>query len=745
VTQTLPKVYNRSTSAEKIALFRILFAGRLDVYAKPDNRPGQRGWYPAEVDWRDRRGGAGREFLPLTDAVVERHLRGNPDTRDDLHVGLYVMLPDDTCQLLAVDFDKTTWREDAWAYAQACAEAGVPAAAEVSRSGNGAHVWTFFTAPVMGATARALGFAMLRAAMASTGRVRLASYDRLFPAQDVLPSRAKGTHRFGNLIALPLQGTRRHGRKTTVFCEPSTWDIYPDQFAFLSGLHRLTPDEVEAIASRLAPVHVGTSTPERPRRPRRATVTGPPVVRARLDSMLSVDTTGLPGDLVSTLKHAASLHNPEFYRRQQQRYPVFGIPRFIQCFDVDGPWLRLPRGLLDKAVRILATASSRLEVTDDLPVPTPTGVKFTAELFPAQADAVEALAPHTTGVLVGTTGVGKTVMACALIARHQVPTAIIVNNAELLAQWQERLRLFLDLGDTKVGVLGGGKDTRGGVVDLIMLQTISHRDAPAGSLDGYGMVVVDECHSVGAPAASAAMKEVRARRWLGLTATPFRADGMDDLITMHCGPVRHEIVTQPEFTQRLVTHPTPFTTAESAADGASMQAIYSELATDEARNQQICADVADAVARGRNSLVLTTRLAHVDALSDNLRRLGIRVLVRHGRQPRDDRAATRAALRADASTPLVLVAIDKVVGEGFDLPHLDTLFLTMPVSWKGLVMQQVGRILRPGPGKSTVEVHDYVDHEVPWLRRMHANRDRTLAKLGFAPPPPNVPLFTNQR
>jgi superfamily II DNA or RNA helicase len=735
----LTSVDRRSSVADKIALFRSLFAGRADVYATAwvSSRTGNKGWSPAEVS--RGRGQHDREFLPLTDAVIDRHLRGNPDRHKDVHVGLYPMLPDDTCRLLAIDFDGSSWREDASAYAATCVSHGIPAAAEMSRSGDGAHVWIFFSAPVMAATARSLGAALLRKTIAARGEMSLRSYDRFFPSQDTLPSRTKGPHRFGNLIALPLQGTHRRGH-TTVFCDPVSWREHDDQFAFLSGLGRLSPKAVDAAVAELGPVQVGPSgSAVVATAPTRATLPG--VVKARLGAMLAIDTTALPGDLVATLRHTATLHNPEFYRRQQQRYSTFGTPRFVACYDTDGAELRLPRGLVDKATRVLASARVKLDVVTDNPEPEPVALRFVGTLTPVQQKAVDAMAPHGVGVLVAPTGSGKTVMACALIAHHARPTAIVLNRADLLAQWRTRLAEFLDLGDASVGVLGGGKDTRGGVVDLVMLQTLGHRDAPPDLLDRYGLIVVDECHAVGAAASAAAIKQVRVSRWLGLTATPFRADGMDDIITMQCGPVRHEIPFEPAFARYLIVHPTAFITSEPGTGGGSMPAIYGEIATDRPRTKQICDDVADAARRGRRSLVLTNRVAHVDAIAEGLREL--RPLVLHGRLPATARADNRAMLadgRHVADAPLVVVAIDKIAGEGLDVPWLDTLFLAAPISFKGRVIQQVGRIMRnTRVPKTHVEVHDYVDDAVPVLRAMHGRRRRVLTRLGFIAGGPTAP------
>ncbi|MGH3665860.1 MAG: TOTE conflict system archaeo-eukaryotic primase domain-containing protein [Egibacteraceae bacterium] len=610
--QRLPRVDNGSSPEQKLALFRALFAGRDDVYALrwENARSGKTGWSPAVRGGWPRSKDKHREYLAPTADVVAGHLTGCQT------VGLYPLLAGDTCRLLACDFDGRTWALDALAYTDACQDAGVPAALERSRSGDGAHVWVFFTAPVPAASARGLGAALLREAMDRRAELDLASYDRLFPAQDFPP---KGS--FGNLIALPLQGECRK-RGTTVFLDPSSLQPWGDQWAFLGSVGRLASDTVSGLVERMRPLDVGpTATRRRRAIAGRLDAPVPPSIRCQLGGMTSIDRTGVPPHLLAALKHLASLHNPVFYERERLRRSTWTTPRFIRCYTEDLERLHLPRGLLHHVDQIVRDAGSALELSDRRSDVDPLALHFQGTLTPQQQRAVEALGEHELGTLVAPPGNGKTVMACALIARHAVPTLVIVDRKPLLEQWQARLASLLGLDASQIGTLGAGKDRRSGVIDIAMIQSLTRRDRPDELLGVYGLVVVDECHHLPAVSFEACVRHVPVRRWLGLTATPYRRDGLEGIIAMQCGPIRHEIAaaTTPAartLNLQLVTHETSFD--PDIDDAASIQEVFRRLVDDDERSAAISDDVADALARGRNCLVLTQWTEHIDRLCSQL-------------------------------------------------------------------------------------------------------------------------------
>ena len=725
-SEPVADVSEDSTLKEKVGLLRSLFGGRSDVYAQrwENQRTNKSGWSPAVRGGWSKKRPKPADYLPLTDEVLAAHLHA------ETTVGIYPLQTGDTCTLLACDFDGGSWALDALAFLDQCHGAGVPAVLERSRSGDGAHVWVFFEQAVPASAARAMGAGLLRRAMTTRAELDLASYDRFFPSQDFMP---KGS--FGNLIALPLQGERA-ARGTTVFLDPMSMEPWPDQWAFLAGVSRMSADAVAALAEAVRPVTAGPNLSladlaagDGPK--------PPAVIEGQVGGMLSIRRAGLPPALVAGLKHLASLANPEFFEKERMRFSTWDTPRFIRCYREDLEWIHLPRGLGERVSQLVADAGSRLELTDHRPDHDDVAFSLRTSLRPHQQAAVNAVAAHELAVIVAPPGSGKTVTACAVIAHHRQPTLVLVDRKPLLAQWRDRLGEHLGLADDQIGIIGGGKDAPSGVVDVAMIQSLARREQPDEVFGRYGFVVVDECHHLPAVSFEKCVRTAPSRRWLGLTATPYRRDGLEGIIELQCGPTRHE--TKPgELTdaalvqRRLTVHLTSFVTVD---DTASIQQIFKELVEDGDRIEQVCADVTRAVDEGRICLVLTQRTGHIDDIRQSLQATGCDVHVLKGGLGKKAIAAVHEAMAAPrAGSGLVVVATGSYLGEGFDWPELDTLFLAFPIAFKGRVVQYVGRLLRAHGDKQNVELHDYVDEHVPVLARMHAKRLPAYKTLGFDPP-----------
>lgn len=735
---TAPGSVTMSSPVEdKLALYAERFRARTDVYAVrwENARTGGNGWMPAVAGgWRkgmDRRGAA---HLPLTADVVGAHLVG------DVFIGLYPLSAENTCRFLAADFDGPAAMLDALAYSKAARARGVPAAVEISQSGRGAHVWVFFTSPIPAAVARGVGTALIHEAMVLRGSMDLRSYDRLFPNQDVLPEGG-----FGNLIAAPLQGRRRKDG-LTVFLDLATLEPYEDQWAFLSTLDRLTPGDAERIARRAKNTAVGTDVAAMSRSA--ATRVHPPlpaVVHAEAGAGLSLDSSQLTAAALATFKHAASMANPKFYELQRLRKSTWDTPRFIRGYDVTiDDRLVLPRGIRHAVAGITESAGSRLAVTDLRNPGREIDVAFTAELTTKQNAAVSALLTHDDGVLVAPPGAGKTVMACAVIAERATSTLVLVDRKALAEQWRTRIQQFLGI---RPGQIGGGRRKLSGVVDVAMLPSLARHDDIAALTNGYGQVIVDECHHLAAAAYDHSVKRIGAQFWLGLTATPTRRDGLGQIVTWQLGPVRHTMTDEIQGTlaaaqetdagprRRLFIHETEFHSPDvDLSSPGALAAVHRSLIADEQRNAQIVADLTAALRRGRNCLVLTRRVAHVDILTSLLAPHGHEALVlQGGMSTANRRAAVNRLAEAKDGDGVLVIGTTPFIGEGFDAPALDTLFLAAPVSFDGLLIQCAGRVVRTAPGKDVAEVHDYHDRATPILAASLQRRMPGYRTLRFSP------------
>ena len=743
LTHGTGRLTNASSAAEKLSLFRRLFRGREDVFAmRWIGKDGKAGYSPTALkDWSqlDAKGRPARTFLPLTDEDVVAHLTGRQT------IGVYPLLCDETCWFLAADFDKIGWQDDARAFLRVCNEWNVAVALERSRSGRGGHVWMFFAEAIPAVLARKLGAAVLTRAMERRHQVGLDSYDRFFPNQDTMP---KGG--FGNLIALPLQHVPRQEGNSVFLDENLT--PFTDQWAFLSGLPLVALEKVQAIvgdAERAGDV-VGlrlalTDEDEgddpwlRPpsRRKREAPITEPlpKEVRVVRGDLVYVEKEGLPSAMLNRLLRLAAFQNPEFYRAQAMRLSTFGKPRVIRCGEEVARHIGLPRGCFNEAVQLLKSHGITARVQDERFGGRALDVRFHGKLRTEQIAAAETLLAHDDGVLAATTAFGKTVIAAHCIARRGVNTLVLVHRRQLLDQWRERLAVFLGIDVKEIGVIAGGKKSPTGNVDIALLQSLNRKGVVPDFVGDYGHVVVDECHHLSAFSFETVLRRVKARFVLGLTATPIRKDGHHPIIFMQCGPVRFRVDARKHAATRPFDHvvipcPTCFQTPPGVE--LPIQQLYAELVSNERRNAQIIRDVLAAVAEGRSPLVLTERKSHADALACALRGKVAHVVVLQGGQDAKARAAVASELAAiPQDTPRVIIATGRYIGEGFDDSRLDTLFLALPISWRGTLQQYVGRLHRLHAGKTEVRVHDYIDGAVPMLSRMFDKRRRGYEAVGY--------------
>jgi superfamily II DNA or RNA helicase len=328
---------------------------------------------------------------------------------------------------------------------------------------------------------------------------------------------------------------------------------------------------------------------------------------------------------------------------------------------------------------------------------------------------------YEAGILCAQTGFGKTVVAARIIAARNTNTLILTHRQQLLEQWRDRLAHFLDISPKEIGIIGQGKFKPKGKIDIAMLQSLVRKTDVNDIVTQYGQVIIDECHHLSAFSFEQVLRKVKATYVLGLTATPIRKDGHHPIIFMQCGPIRHRANLNTSNTlmpQLLVyTRNTNFlelTTTTSFSD------IYDGLLRNEDRNQLILTDALDSLAKGKNPLLLTERREHLEWFEKNLTTHNISVLSLHGGLSKKERNHVMEQIKNSTvnNEVKILLATGKFIGEGFDAPKFDTLFLTLPISWKGTLQQYIGRLYRNLGAKREIIVYDYVDHYVPMLNRM---------------------------
>ena len=750
---------------ERIRLFQSLFKGREDVFARRwfSKTTGKSGYQPVCInEWKqgicDKKKYRcvicpNRNFAPLTTQDMYRHLEGKDEYCCDV-VGLYAIMQDNNCAFLCADFDdkncKYGYKEDVLAYVGVCREWLIPYAIERSRSGNGAHVWIFFEAPLPASKARRLGNAILTEAMTRNGQMSFNSYDRFFPNQDYLPEGG-----FGNLVALPLQGQARR-KQNSVFVD-NDFLVYKDQWAFLYNLKKIQESTIDQLLRLHYQEELGKlsmsseSKPWLTPLPQNITQED---FHAKVEiikaNKLYIPLKAVSAKVLNHLKRIAAFKNPEFYSKQALRLSTYAIPRIISCFDITNEYLAMPRGCEDATRSFLNDNAVTYTITDKTNHGNKISVSFQGEEREEQLEAINALLPYTNGILHATTAFGKTVTAVAIIARKKVNTLILVHSKALLKQWHDRLTEFLNIDYPKheeknkrgrrkvfspIGCFDSSGNTLHGIIDIALIQSCLDEDGVKPFVQDYGMVIVDECHHVSSITFEQVLMSIKAHTIYGLTATPIRKDGHQPIIFMQCGPIRFTTdvksqIAKQSFDRFLIPR---FTSYNSILeDRLSIATLYKYLSEDEIRNNLIVEDICKAVNTGRTPIILTNRTAHVSVLAEKLNATIKNVISLTGAgTTREKREAMQRLQTIPDSEQLVIVATGKYIGEGFDYPRLDTLFLALPISWKGLLTQYAGRLHREYEGKKDVRIYDYIDIHEPICDSMYRKRLKGYAAIGY--------------
>ncbi|MFZ3130138.1 MAG: DEAD/DEAH box helicase family protein, partial [Desulfosporosinus sp.] len=762
-------VNGQSDPKEKIMLFKSLFKGRDDVYAKryENKKKGTNGYSPFCLnEWKSKlcikpkgkcAACSNKAYARLDEKVIDDHLRG----RGNFVAGIYPLCLDETCYFLAIDFDDGEWQKDISQFREVCSEFDLSVAIERSRSGNGAHAWIFFESPIAATLARKLGSALLTYAMNKRHEITFKSYDRFFPNQDTMPRGG-----LGNLIALPLQKAAR-SKNNSVFID-ANFEPFNDQWEFMATIQKLSEDDVTMLISKLCNGNelgiLKRDAQEEPQKPWETINTVKlseddfsQTIKIVKANMLFILKTGISHRALNLIKRLAAFNNPEFYKAQAMRMPIYKkkIPRIISCSDETADYLCLPRGCEADLKAFFAELKIESEIIDETNHGRSIDVEFNGSLREEQPQALDKLLEHDIGVLSGTTAFGKTVVAINLIAARKVNTLIIVDKVNLATQWKNRITELLTINEAlpdrvednkrrrkkancTIGQLGAGKDNLSGIIDIAVMQSLNRMGEVKDCVKNYGMIIVDECHHISAFSFETILKSSNAKYVYGLTATPIRKDGHHPIIFMQCGSIRFKDDAKKQAEKRPFEHYVipRFTSLRVPLDknekDVSIQELYSEIVVNEFRNQLITNDIVRSFESGRNCLVLTERTAHVELLAKKLsERIPEVISLTGGMGVKRTREIMTQISETHADKPLTLVATGKYIGEGFDEPRLDTLFLVMPISWKGTLQQYAGRLHRLFANKKEVQIYDYVDIHVRMLERMYHKRLNGYATIGY--------------
>ena len=778
---------------QHVQYFYHLFKGRNDVYSKrsgkASKKTGKHGYYTQCWNfWKDgiclKKDNPqfhcgecqNRQYKELTGQVLYEHLLGIKEDASDV-VGLYPMFPDETINFLVFDFDchddlndgddganiDLEWVAEVNAFRKICENNEVPILVERSRSGKGAHIWIFFEKPILASITRRFGTALLTKGAESVNIRSFKYYDRMLPAQDHIPLNTKtGKPGLGNLVALPLQGQALKLGNSAFIDE--NWNAYPNQWECLKEVKKLSSETVEErIKEWSAEGILGVLSTDFEADTEKANDTKPwkkgnqalhkedvsTIVEIVIADKVYISTESMKPRMQNALRRIAAFSNPDFYKKVAMGLSTKGIPRIVFCGYDDAGYICIPRALLDSVINRFNDVDISFTLTDNRCTGMPLDVSFNGTLYEEQMRGAKAILEHDNGILAATTSFGKTVVGAYMIAQRKTNTLILVHNTEIQKNWIEDLNKFLNINaelpeyQTKtgrvkkrksiIGKLYTGHNSMTGIIDVAIFSSLGRGAEIDPIIEQYGMVIMDECHYGAAQTVEDVIGSAKAKYVYGLTATPKREDGLEKKVFMQFGPIRFRYTAKERAEKQGIDHfiYPRFTRLVSTSDIKVTEANRAVIEC-ESRNEQIIADVENCIQNGRTPLVLTKYKEHAEILYQRLQGKVDHIYLLQGGGSRKAKDEMRLQMRAvpDAES-IVLVAIDKYIGEGFNFPRLDTMMLTMPAASEGNIEQFAGRLHRDYDTKTEVIIYDYVDSHIRVLEKMYHKRLRTYKKIGY--------------
>jgi len=696
--QTIEKL-SPFSKQQKISLFKSLFIAREDVYPKywVSKDGTKKGYSPVAYTFR------GQDYIPINDNIIQKHLEGK------IRLGTYAVINQTMAKFLVLDLDKANFIEDVRAIVSISQDLKLKPLVEISKSGNGIHIWLFFEGLVSASSARKLGDILVTKAMDIATSIDMSSYDRMFPNQDFVAPDA-----LGNLIALPLQYSSRVENKT-VFIDIDTMQPFSDQWSVLKTVSKISSLELSSLLTSnivqnsneldsLMPWEIKQSKP----------ISFPKTTQAVLHEALYIEKLELSKTLLHILQRLASFTNPEFYIRQNLRKSTFNTPRVISLFDMNERYVILPRGVVTKVQKLFQFHNVQLIIDDKRFLKKIDKPKLSIELRDNQKTAYNKILKNDYALLIAPPGYGKTAVASAVIAKRRVNTLILVHKITLLEQWAEKLSEYFEIDKKSLGQLGKGKKKLTSNIDIAMLQSLKNRPE---LIENYSQIVVDEAHHIPAVSFEVPLKKFRGKYVLALSATPKRQDGMHPIMSMQCGDIVHEVKRDKGLTHTLKTIRTKF---EAYEDDFTM--ILGEIVEDYTRNKLIINEVIKL--QNRKILIISERIEHLNILYHGLKSKDIiSTLLYGGMGTKIQRKALEDAHSAD-----IILSTSGYIGEGIDFAHLDTIMFTMPISYQGRIVQYLGRVGRRGQKCLAI---DFVDENVPMLKASFKKRLKGYKEMGY--------------
>ena len=764
--------------------FFSMFWGRQDVYAKRsvNKETGKAAYYPqcnnfwTNVCHKKIKGGINckdcknRSYKTITKKDILNHLQGNAYNASDV-IGVYPLLSNGTCRFMVFDFDNhdkdaeekdfansdDTWVEEVESMREICVLNGIEPLVERSRSGRGAHVWIFFDKPIAASFVRKFGFALLDKGAEQINLKSFKYYDRMLPAQDSLPEDSA----VGNLIALPLQGKALQDGNSAFI--DGNWNAYPNQWETLFNKPRLTQEfleeKIKEWSNTIDDIAANAAESDREKPWNRMQHFNKNDVEGKLHIILAngiyVDNTNLNAAMQNRIRRMAAISNPVFYKNQAIGTSNYDTARWIYLGkDHLSGYIQIPRGLQDELWKNIKQADIDYEMEDERQQGRKINVDFKGELRPEQDKALKELIRYDNGILHATTAFGKTVVSSAIIAQKKINTLIILESSALIEQWKEALEKFLNINEglptyeTKtgrvrkrkslIGTLQGAHDSMTGIIDIAMAGSLCKKGKYHKMMNEYGLVLIDECHHSASETIANVLKEVKAKYVYGVTATPKRGDGLEKINYMLIGPIRYSYTAKEKAKEQGMQHLVyPRFTRTVPPRGVITDKMhpneaYEIIHNNDVRDEQIIEDVKNCVAAGRTPVVLSRYKDHSEKFYERLKSYADHVFLMTGNNSKKEhRKILEQMHQVDKNESLILIATGSLVGEGFDFPRLDTLFMATPVSFRGVVEQYAGRLNRDYAGKENVIIYDYVDNHIPMFNNMYMKRLKAYKQIGY--------------